>query len=109
MERGEIWTLRDDGYASKARPVVVVQNQEVTEFNSIILCLLTSFDSSGMPSRVRVEPTPQNGLEKPSYVMADKIVSVDRNLLGVRIGILSEHELKEIDAAIAYMLGLKLA
>jgi len=25
MKRGEIWTLQDDPYASKARPVVIVQ------------------------------------------------------------------------------------
>jgi mRNA interferase MazF len=25
MKRGEIWTLQDDGYASKARPVIIVQ------------------------------------------------------------------------------------
>lgn len=41
MRRGEVWTLRDDGYASKARPVVVVQDETVAEFDSIILCLLT--------------------------------------------------------------------
>lgn len=29
MRRGEAWTLRDDSYASKARPVVVVQSDEV--------------------------------------------------------------------------------
>lgn len=30
--RGEIWTLRDDRYASKARPVVIVQSDEVRGF-----------------------------------------------------------------------------
>ena len=30
--RGEIWTLRDDRYASKARPVVIVQGDEVRGF-----------------------------------------------------------------------------
>jgi mRNA-degrading endonuclease toxin of MazEF toxin-antitoxin module len=26
VKRGEIWTLRDEGFASKARPVVIVQD-----------------------------------------------------------------------------------
>ena len=30
--RGEIWTLRDDRYASKARSVVIVQSDEVRGF-----------------------------------------------------------------------------
>jgi mRNA interferase MazF len=39
MQRGEIWTLRDDRYASKARPVVVVQG-DLEQFDSVVLCLL---------------------------------------------------------------------
>lgn len=31
MERGEVWTLQDKNYASKARPVVIVQ-QDVESF-----------------------------------------------------------------------------
>ncbi len=27
--RGDIWTLRDDLYASKARPVIIVQNDKI--------------------------------------------------------------------------------
>lgn len=33
MERGEIWVLRDEGYASKPRPVVVIQSDEITQFH----------------------------------------------------------------------------
>lgn len=47
MKRGELWLLQDDGYASKPRPVVVVQSDTINQFHSVVLCLLTSFDSSG--------------------------------------------------------------
>ncbi|SYZ34516.1 Uncharacterised protein [Propionibacterium australiense] len=50
MKRGEVWTLRDDAYASKARPVVVVQSEEFPGFGSVVLCLFTGFDSSGIPT-----------------------------------------------------------
>jgi mRNA interferase MazF len=46
MKRGEIWTLRDEGYAGKARPVVIVQADPGDFFNSVILCLFTTFESS---------------------------------------------------------------
>ena len=36
MKRGEVWTLRDDQYASKARPVIIVQNDEYSDFDSIM-------------------------------------------------------------------------
>ncbi len=29
MKRGEIWTLQDKNYASKARPVVVIQSDRI--------------------------------------------------------------------------------
>lgn len=79
MKRGEIWTLQADGYASKPRPVVIVQSDAVDRFDSVITCLLTSYDSSDIDTRVRLEPSPENGLNKVSYVMTDKIVTVDRN------------------------------
>jgi len=50
MKRGEIWTLRDRQYASKARPVVIIQNDAFDIFDSVILCLFTSFDSSQIVS-----------------------------------------------------------
>ncbi len=44
MRRGEVWMLRDDSYASKARPVVVVQSDEVADFATKLqtLCVRTS-------------------------------------------------------------------
>lgn len=106
MRRGEIWTLRDQGYASKARPVIVVQDESVAAFDSIILCLLTSFDSDDIPTRVLVEPSKENGLDRSSYAMTDKIVTVDKRLLGERIGIVEPDKLDEISLQLRRVLGL---
>ena len=106
MRRGELWTLRDGAYASKACPVVVVQSDEVSGFDSVVLCLLTSYDSSDIPTRVRVEPTAGNGLALTSYVMTDKIASVSRGLLGKRIGVLSEDDMAEVSRQLLVVLGL---
>ncbi|HJG32067.1 MAG TPA: type II toxin-antitoxin system PemK/MazF family toxin [Collinsella ihuae] len=106
MMRGEIWSMRDDLYASKARPVVIIQSDEVSGFDSVVLCLLTTYESSGIPTRVRVEPTVQNGLEKTSYVMTEKIASVSRAMLGRRIGMLEEEVMREVSEKVAVVLGL---
>lgn len=98
--------MRDDLYASKARPVVIIQSDEVSGFDSVVLCLLTTYDSSAIPTRVRVEPTVQNGLEKTSYVMAEKIASVSRAMLGRRIGMLEEEVMREVSEKVAVVLGL---
>lgn len=106
MMRGEIWSMRDDLYASKARPVVIIQSDEVSGFDSVVLCLLTTCESSGIPTRVRVEPTVQNGFEKTSYVMTEKIASVSRAMLGRRIGMLEEEVMREVSEKVAVVLGL---
>ncbi|MFP3042920.1 type II toxin-antitoxin system PemK/MazF family toxin [Treponema primitia] len=63
MKRGEIWSLRDGEYASKARPVIIVQSDPGEFFNSVILCLFTTFESSHIPTRVHIIPDKTNGLK----------------------------------------------
>lgn len=104
--RGEIWTMRDDLYASKARPVVIVQSDEVRGFESVVLCLLTTYDSSDVPTRVRVEPTQQNGLTSTSFVMTEKIASVRRSMLDKRIGVLEGSTMAEVSRQLRVVLGI---
>ena len=106
MRRGEVWTLRDDSYASKARPVIVIQDEDIAAFDSIILCLLTTFDSEQIETRVRIEPTMTNGLDRLSYAMTDKIVTVDKNLLGQCIGEISTEDMAIINTSLMRILGL---
>ncbi len=106
MRRGEVWTLRDDGYASKARPVIVIQNEDIASFDSVILCLLTSFDSEHLKTRVRIEPSSANGLERRSYAMTDKIVTVEKEQLGFCIGHISSDDMEKISVELMRVLGL---
>ena len=106
MKRGEIWTLWDRQYASKARPVIVIQNDEFDSFDSVILCLFTTFDSSQIKVRVPISPTPKNGLHSLSYVMTDKIVTVDKTLLGEKIGVVSDTDMETISEHLRAILAL---
>jgi len=106
MKRGEIWTLRDDGYASKARPVVIVQSDDVNQFDSIILCLFTTFKSEHVTTRVLISANPENGLKKDSYVMTEKIITVDKRDLGERVGILNAAQLNDISSKLKIILDI---
>lgn len=106
MKRGEIWTLQDKNYASKARPVVVIQSDDHNLFESVILCLLTTFESEGIKTRVFIKASDENGLQRNSYVMTDKIVTVKKSMLGVMVGTLSEDEMSMISAQLRSILGL---
>lgn len=106
MKRGELWTLADDGYASKARPAVIIQGELGDVFNSIILCLLTSFANDEVDTRVLIEPSDSNGLNKSSYVMTDKIVTMARTELGNKIGVLTKSQMDQVSYQLARLLEI---
>jgi len=106
MKRGELWTLKDMNYASKARPVVIVQANSESNFDSVIVCLFTTFDSENIITRIKIEPTAENGLEKISYVMTEKIITVEKTMLGKYIGNLTNDEMHLIAGKLARILDI---
>jgi len=104
MQRGEVWTLQDDGYASKARPVVIIQGELGDAFDSVVLCLFTSYESLDSNTRVGIDPLPTNGLKKHSYIMTDKIITVARTELGSHIGFLADEQMHEVSKQLARLL-----
>jgi len=107
MKRGELWTLQDKGYASKARPVLIIQADIIGDFDSIILCLFTTFNSDDINTRMKIEPNNENGLEKTSYVMTEKIITVEKAMLGKCIGYLSDNEMHKIAGKLAKILNIQ--
>ena len=73
MKRGEIWTMAGGpGYASKPRPVLIVQDDAFAARNSVTVCLITS-DAADLPvflglarSAQRYSHTERRGLRRPS-------------------------------------------
>jgi mRNA interferase MazF len=106
MKRGEVWTLQDRNYASKARPVVIVQTDE-NPFDSVMLCLLTTFESESIPTRVKIMLTDENALEKVSYVMTEKMVTVEKTMLGKYVGKLTDNEMSSIARQLAKLLEIR--
>ena len=107
MKRGEVWTLRDEGYASKARPVVIVQADDISEFDSVALCLFTTFDSSQIMTRVFITASRTNGLVKDSYLMTEKIITVDKREIGDKIGVLTDEQMRLVSTQLARVLQIR--
>ena len=77
MERGDVWTCLYEGYASKPRPVLIVQDNAVSgQFGSTVMCLITSFVSDDIPTRVRIAPSPANGLLMTCWNATEMIMAV---------------------------------
>ena len=104
--RGEVWSVSAGGYASKPRPAIVVQSDDIQGVGSTILCLLTSEKNDAVNTRIKVDPSKENGLEKTSYIMTDKIVSVRRESLGQKIGKLEKKHIALMNQSLKDVLGL---
>jgi len=106
MRRGDIVTVSTSGDYGKPRPAVIVQTNALPEdYPSVILCPITS-DMSGLSFRIDVRPDPDNGLKVQSQIMTDKVIGVPRGKIGKRIGQLGEDEMRDLNTALTFLLGL---
>ena len=107
MTRGEIWTSASGtDYGGKPRPVVIIQHAHFEFLNSVTFCGFTR-DPTEMPLfRIAIEPSASNGLQFPSPIMVDKILTAPKSKLGYRIGQLGDVDVGRLNQALAIFLGL---
>jgi mRNA interferase MazF len=106
VKRGEVWTQAGgSGYASKPRPVLIVQSDLLAETESVVVCLFTSREGSPLSSRLPFEPDAENGLREPSDLMVDKIMAVARKKLDRRLGAVTAEDIDRVEDAMFLVLG----
>jgi mRNA interferase MazF len=94
------------GYASKPRPVVIVQDDAFAARDSVTVCLITT-DPADLPVfRIAVDPTAENGLKAISRLMVDKVTTVPKSRLGQCIGRLADDNLLRLNRSLLVFLGL---
>jgi mRNA interferase MazF len=105
--RGEIWTSASGtDYGGKRRPFVIIQHRRFETLESVTICGFTR-DPTDMPLfRISITPSASNGLEFPSRIMVDKILTVPKAKLGYRIGQLGDSDVVRLNQALAIFLGL---
>ena len=74
--------------------------------NSITVCSFTSDPTDAPLFRLPVEPTEGNGLRSVSRLMVDKITTVQRAKLGMRIGRLLDQDMVRLNRAVVVFLGI---
>ena len=106
MIRGEIWTVAGTGeYVGKPRPVVILQDDRFDATDSITVCAFTTDPTDAPLFRLRVEPDNLNGLDSPSRMMVDRITTVRRGRLSVRVGRLADSDMVALNQAVLVFLG----
>lgn len=107
MRRGDIWTVSGGkDYASKPRPVVIVQDDAFDATDSITICSFTTDPTEAPLFRLLVEPNERNGLRSRSRLMVDKITTVPKSRVGERVGRLDDEDMVRLNQAAMVFLGL---
>ena len=99
VRRGDLfWIEPHDSRDSVAHPHVVVQDDVFnrSRITTVIVCALTSnLQRSTEPGNVLLDPG-EGGLAKRSVVVVSQVSSVDKALLGERIGSLSNERVEQV-------------
>jgi len=107
VKRGEIWTVAGaSDYVGKPRPAVVVQSDAFEGTESITICPFTTRTTHAAYLRLLLEPTELNGLATSSSMMIDKISTVSKSKLGIKIGRLADEDIARLHVALVVFLGL---
>ena len=107
MRRGDVVVVAAAGDYGKPRPAVIIQTDAFPETHmSVVVCQMTSEIVHAPDFRVTIEPASGNGLQVRSQIMADKPVTVRRTRVGRPIGRLDDGDMRRLDVALAFVMGL---
>lgn len=105
MTLGDLVTVALAGDFGKPRPALVIQSDRFTDTGTVTVLLISGTPVDAPLIRLPVQPTPENGLRKPSFVMIDKAMSVRRDRLGAGFGTLDDATMLSVTRSLAVFLG----
>ena len=92
-------------HLDKARPVVVLTREPVRAAMRRVTVAPITTTAKGLSTEVPVGPA--NGLDRPSVVSCDNILTIDKASLGRQVGFLFEAQERELTAAIVSAFALR--
>ena len=108
IRRGVVVIVTIPGGYGKPRPAVIVQADRFSDdFESILVCPVTSNVTPHSVARIPVAPSPRTGLMFDSNIMVDKLSVIAKTKISRVVGRLDESILKRVDSSLAEFLGLQ--
>ncbi len=104
--RGDLVTIALTGDFGKPRPALVIQADQFDEHATVTVLPITSTLVAAPLFRVKVRPSAENGLLKPSQVMVDKAMTVKRDKIGPTFGRIDADAMLEVERCLAVFLGI---
>ncbi|EKI9642951.1 type II toxin-antitoxin system PemK/MazF family toxin [Salmonella enterica] len=106
MKRGDLITVAMQGDFGRPRPALVIQADSFDGLPTVSVLPVTGTLTTAPLLRVTVEPDKENGLNKISQVMIDKVITVKRDKTGLVFGRLDINVMTEIERRLALFLGI---
>ncbi len=107
MRRGELWTVvGGPDYGGKPRPVAILRDDRFGDLLSVTFCPFTTNPTAAPLFRLAVKPSESNGLREVSSLMVDKITTVWKSKIGLRIGRLDDEDIVRLNRAVVVFFGL---
>ena len=92
------------------RPYVIVASEELLDWDNTVLAvpLTTSHRAARRPGAVRIQPSPENGLEEQGFALTAKVVPVNKTSFFKerRSGELDVVDMERVEQALRDSLGL---
>jgi len=109
-KRGEIWLL--DWFPSRGseqsgfRPALIIQTDAANSNpgypHTIVLAISTT--GKPVPFHVTLKPNRSNGLTEASFIKCEQVLTVAKDRLVKKLGIVSEEELQQVKRAVCLVL-----
>lgn len=106
MKRGDLVTIAMQGDFGKPRPALVIQADQYGELGTVTVLPVTSTLIAAPLIRITIQPGAEKGLQKPSQVMVDKVMTVKRDKAGPTFGRVDADAMVEIERCLAVFLGI---
>ena len=107
MKRGDIVIIAPPAPFNKPRPALLVQAHVYDETENVTVALITSDLSRSPGLRIRINPSQENGLRRPSEIMVDHLQTVPVNRIGGVVGEADSETIRQVSLAVRLFLGLE--
>lgn len=114
IKRGELcWLDWSPGRGSEQtgrRPALIVSTNASNINPRYSLAIVVTVSTKGkahIPTHVELQPTVENGLSEVSFAKAEQIMTIDKDRLVGRIGVITDDELRRVESALRKAQGMR--
>ena len=108
MNKGDIVLIPfpfTDLYGNKNRPALILVDSE----DDVTVCFITTQQKWKSAFDIPIQPSPVNGIKKPSIIRLSRIATIDKELILGKLGLLDDHFLKLLNSNLVRLFKLDLS